>query len=47
MLGRDGQPSACLLLYRASDAVRQASLCVTERTGAYTTCILPLVPIDR
>lgn len=32
--GRDGQRSTCLLMYRASDAVRQASLCVTERMGA-------------
>ncbi len=31
--GRDGQVSSCLLLYRASDAVRQASLILNERTG--------------
>ena len=31
--GRDGQTSSCLLLYRASDAVRQASLVIHERVG--------------
>jgi len=31
--GRDGKYSSCLLLYRASDIVRQASLVISDRVG--------------
>jgi hypothetical protein len=41
--GRDGLPARCILMYRASDAVKQGAMVVYEQEGGCPYCIIVIL----